>query len=94
MKTTEDIATAIRERAYHIWGNAGRPVGRADEHWFQAAQEIFVSQPPLTPKKPKTKAIARKAGAAPSKKATATQKISAKKKAAPKKKAAAARVGS
>ncbi|MBW2373280.1 MAG: DUF2934 domain-containing protein, partial [Deltaproteobacteria bacterium] len=26
----------LEERAYHIWERAGRPHGRALEHWLQA----------------------------------------------------------
>jgi hypothetical protein len=31
----------IRGRARQIWERAGRPFGRADEHWFRAEAEIF-----------------------------------------------------
>jgi hypothetical protein len=30
----------IRERAYAIWEQEGRPAGRESQHWFQAACEI------------------------------------------------------
>lgn len=30
----------IRERAYEIWEQAGRPEGRAVEHWLQAEAEM------------------------------------------------------
>jgi hypothetical protein len=30
----------IRERAYRIWEEAGRPDGRAVEHWLRAEAEI------------------------------------------------------
>lgn len=29
-----------RERAYQIWERAGRPEGKAVEHWLQAEAEI------------------------------------------------------
>ena len=32
--------TWIRERAYAIWEQEGRPAGRESQHWFQAACEI------------------------------------------------------
>ncbi len=32
--------TWIRERAYAIWEQEGRPAGREYQHWFQAACEI------------------------------------------------------
>ncbi|MDX5351104.1 MAG: DUF2934 domain-containing protein [Paracoccaceae bacterium] len=30
----------IRQRAYAIWEDAGRPAGRADEHWQQAQADL------------------------------------------------------
>ena len=30
----------IRQRAYEIWEQEGRPDGREDEHWAQALREI------------------------------------------------------
>lgn len=30
----------VRERAQGIWERAGRPEGKADEHWAQAEAEI------------------------------------------------------
>jgi hypothetical protein len=35
-----DIDALIRERAYLIWENSGKPSGREADHWFQAAREI------------------------------------------------------
>lgn len=32
----------IRERAYHIWEEEGRPHGRDDENWYRAEQEVLV----------------------------------------------------
>jgi hypothetical protein len=32
--------TWIRERAYAIWEQEGRPAGRDHQHWYQAACEI------------------------------------------------------
>lgn len=32
--------TAIRQRAYAIWEEEGRPHGREWDHWAKAAQEI------------------------------------------------------
>jgi hypothetical protein len=34
-----DEDKAIRERAYSLWENEGRPEGRALEHWQRAATE-------------------------------------------------------
>jgi hypothetical protein len=42
-KSTDSIDTAelvseaaIRDRAYHLWGAAGRPEGKADHFWHEA----------------------------------------------------------
>jgi len=34
-----DDERAIRERAYFLWENEGRPEGRALDHWQRAAAE-------------------------------------------------------
>jgi hypothetical protein len=31
----------IRERAYHLWEQEGRPDGRADVHWCMAAEQLL-----------------------------------------------------
>ncbi len=36
-----DIEALIRERAYLIWEESGKPAGRDKDHWFQAAKEIL-----------------------------------------------------
>jgi Protein of unknown function (DUF2934) len=33
-------ADAVRERAYHIWEDEGRPGGRDLDHWLQAEREL------------------------------------------------------
>ncbi|BDA84899.1 hypothetical protein Sa4125_24410 [Aureimonas sp. SA4125] len=35
-----DNDAAVRDRAYFLWEEAGRPVGREHEFWAQAAREI------------------------------------------------------
>ncbi len=35
-----DIEALIRERAYIIWEQSGRPLGHDRDHWFQAAKEV------------------------------------------------------
>jgi hypothetical protein len=35
-----DIEGLIRERAYIIWEQSGRPAGLDKDHWFQAAKEV------------------------------------------------------
>ncbi len=52
--------TEIAERAYYIWETQGRPHGRDQEHWHQAAAEV-------TPAAPKRKAKAAPAAKAPRK---------------------------
>jgi Protein of unknown function (DUF2934) len=37
MNASEEI---IRQRAYELWGRAGRPNGRSDEFWFAAKAEL------------------------------------------------------
>jgi hypothetical protein len=34
----------IRERAYQIWEEAGRPEGKAAEHWRQAEAEVAAQE--------------------------------------------------
>ena len=36
-----DKSEQIRQRAYEIWENEGRPEGSADRHYEQAADELF-----------------------------------------------------
>jgi hypothetical protein len=39
----------IRERAYQIWCDEGKPEGRREEHWHRAREEIeaeLASEPP------------------------------------------------
>jgi Protein of unknown function (DUF2934) len=35
-----DVERQIRERAYLLWEQAGRPEGRAEEFWFAAHAEL------------------------------------------------------
>jgi hypothetical protein len=35
-----DKEALIRDRAYALWEASGRPVGRDQEHWYQAAKEV------------------------------------------------------
>jgi hypothetical protein len=34
----------VRERAYEIWEQTGRPEGKADEHWSQAEAEVAAEE--------------------------------------------------
>jgi len=38
----EQLERRIRDRAYHIWLEEGRPIGRAEEHWRLA--EFAISE--------------------------------------------------
>lgn len=35
-----DLTPTVRERAYFLWVDAGRPTGREHEFWAAAAHEI------------------------------------------------------
>jgi hypothetical protein len=39
--------TKVRERAYQLWEDEGRPHGRHDEHWFQAERDLANSRQTL-----------------------------------------------
>lgn len=40
----KDVEHRIRERAYEIWEDEGRPQGREAQHWQQAATEFAEAQ--------------------------------------------------
>lgn len=40
----------IRERAYQLWEQAGRPHGQAIEHWLRAESELNAKPKPLRSK--------------------------------------------
>jgi hypothetical protein len=40
----DDIQGLIREKAYLIWENEGRPEGRAEHHWQKASEAIAAEQ--------------------------------------------------
>jgi hypothetical protein len=37
----QDMEQAIRERAYHIWNDAGRPEGDSESFWLNAQRELI-----------------------------------------------------
>lgn len=39
----------VRERAYHLWEQAGCPDGRSEEFWHQAAAEIGANETEIKP---------------------------------------------
>jgi hypothetical protein len=43
--TMPDTESAIRERAYAIWEESGRPLGLDKEHWYRAAREVALTVP-------------------------------------------------
>ncbi len=50
--TEIDQVQKIRERAFAIWEEEGRPVGRDREHWLQAKKELgFSAQHDAAPAK-------------------------------------------
>ena len=40
MGVWDDKSQRVRERAYQIWIEEGRPEGRDREHWFRAEREV------------------------------------------------------
>lgn len=41
----DDREHRIRNRAYELWESDGRPEGEQDRHWFQAIDELGLSDP-------------------------------------------------
>jgi hypothetical protein len=37
----QDLEQAVRERAYHMWMEAGCPHGKADTFWLGAQREVL-----------------------------------------------------
>ncbi len=42
--SNEEFDQRVRERAYAMWEEAGRPEGRAEEFWERARQELGDTQ--------------------------------------------------
>jgi hypothetical protein len=70
----------IQVRAYELWEQDGRPDGKADEYWYRAATELANDNG--VAKKPRKKAAAATATAAPVTKAKAAAPVAKKKAAA------------
>jgi hypothetical protein len=55
----DDTERKIAERAYQIWDEEGRLLGRDKEHWAQARRDLGLSDdvdmPSLQPEAPKAK---------------------------------------
>lgn len=39
----QDVEQAIRERAYHMWNDAGRPDDRSEAFWLSAQRAVLES---------------------------------------------------
>jgi hypothetical protein len=57
----------IRERAFHLWEQAGHPHDRADDHWLMAEREIRATaeQPDMNKQTTAKKASSPKPAAQP-----------------------------
>jgi len=73
----------IREAAYYLWLDAGRPEGRALEHWQQASDALAATKAKPARKAAKPKAAAKPKSAAKPKATTTTKKPRASKLAKP-----------
>lgn len=85
----------IKNRAYALWEEEGRPHGKDTEHWERAAQEYQsmngAPKKAASARKPKaTEAVAADAMTAPTEEAPTKTKPAARAKAAPKVKEASA----
>jgi hypothetical protein len=47
--TNHDLETRIRERAYVLWEEDGRPEGRAEEYWERARRFVEAEDDPKAP---------------------------------------------
>jgi hypothetical protein len=36
----DELEDRVRERAYRLWEQEGRPQGRHEDHWHQASQQV------------------------------------------------------
>jgi hypothetical protein len=45
----QDLETRIRERAYVLWEEDGRPEGRAEEYWERARRFVEAEEDPKAP---------------------------------------------
>jgi hypothetical protein len=47
-RTSQDLEQRVSRRAYFLWLEAGRPEGRAEEFWAEAAKQEELGEPPGT----------------------------------------------
>jgi hypothetical protein len=52
LETAAEREHRIRERAYQLWEDAGRPPGRAEEYWARAEHQIGVEDSPAAGQSP------------------------------------------
>ncbi|WP_022720661.1 DUF2934 domain-containing protein [Rhodopseudomonas sp. B29] len=69
----QDMEQAIRERAYHLWNEAGQPEGQAESFWLSAQRELLAESltqiASVKTGAPKAKAAAKKASSSRKRKA-------------------------
>ena len=46
--TEGDLETRIRDRAYQLWEQEGRPEGRTDEFWHRAQADVLAVDTAVT----------------------------------------------
>ncbi|MGB3336673.1 MAG: DUF2934 domain-containing protein [Devosia sp.] len=39
-----DFEQQVRQAAYHLWENDGRPEGREKEYWFRALEQLLANR--------------------------------------------------
>lgn len=48
--SVEEYETRVRERAYQLWDEAGRPEGLTDHFWYEARKAFDAEHPELAPR--------------------------------------------
>ena len=59
MTAIVDNAEAIRDRAYFLWEQAGKPCGREHEFWAEATRQIEAEQPTESVEENRNRFVAR-----------------------------------
>lgn len=68
----QDMEQAIRERAYHMWNDAGRPDGSSESFWLTAQRDLLeASLAQIAKVKPSRKAAKPKSAPTPRKRKVA-----------------------
>jgi hypothetical protein len=42
-----DFEQQVRQAAYHLWENDGRPEGKETEYWFKALEQLLANRSQL-----------------------------------------------